>query len=240
MWLIVITCVLCAICIHICPHTSSMPKCWFRHIHPTDHRNKSFLGAKMLWWCLLWHSMVVSPWVSPWLSPVRLPAQQFLDGEKLVDGMLRRVRSAAMQAGRDPNERRGSTVELAFPSADGQVTYGYLWDRMENGWMMDASNLSYLSINSYCQVIILIIPYLFLDLLITRPRSISSQRQHQVPIASHGSITHRQAHAAHRREPQIHAARGVCSHFSGIYIYISYIYIYISYLIVIIYIYHIW
>ena len=35
-------------------------------------------------------------------------AQQFLDGEKLVDGMLRRVRSAAMQAGRDPDERLGA------------------------------------------------------------------------------------------------------------------------------------
>jgi len=81
---------------------------------------------------LLWHSLVVSPWVSPWLSPLRLPAQQFLDGEKLVDGMLRRVRSAAMQAGRDPDERRGSTVELAFPSADPMDrspmdTYGTEW-----------------------------------------------------------------------------------------------------------------
>ena len=156
-----------------------------------------------------------------------------------------------------PWQHGGACVSIS--RSDGQVTYGYLWDRMENGWMMDASNLSYLSINSYCQVIILIISYLFLDLLVTRPRSISSQRQHQVPIASPGSITHGQAHAAHRREPQIHAARGVCSHFSGIYIYISYLiviiyiytpyliviymYIYISYLMVIIYIlyiYHIW
>ena len=175
-----------------------------------------------------WHSMVVSPWVSPWLSPVR-PAQQFLDGEKLVDGMLRRVRSAAMQAGRDPDERRGSTVE---PWRFHQLRWtSHLWIPMgQNGeWVDDGSNLS---INSYCQVIILIISYLFLDLLFTRPRSISSQRQHQVPISSPGSTTHGQAHAAHRREPQIHPARGVCSHFSGIYIYIG-----IIYLIIIIYIY---
>ena len=42
--------------------------------------------------------------ISPLVHPF---AQQFLDGEKLVDGMLRRVRSAAMQAGRDPDERLG-------------------------------------------------------------------------------------------------------------------------------------
>lgn len=37
-------------------------------------------------------------------------AEQFLDGEKLVDGMLRRVRTAALQAGRDPDEQPGSTA----------------------------------------------------------------------------------------------------------------------------------
>lgn len=64
--------------------------------------------------------------------------QQFLDGEKLVDGMLRRIRSAATQAGRDPDERRGGTVELALSDP---IAMG-LWD-MENWWMMDASNLSH-------------------------------------------------------------------------------------------------
>ena len=64
-------------------------------------------------------------------------AQQFLDGEKLVDGMLRRVRSAAMQAGRDPDERPGGTVELALIRWIGHLG---IWDRMEDGWM-DAANL---------------------------------------------------------------------------------------------------
>ena len=36
--------------------------------------------------------------------------QQFLDGEKLVDGMLRRVRVAAQQANRDPDEHLGNNT----------------------------------------------------------------------------------------------------------------------------------
>ena len=61
-------------------------------------------------------------------------AQQFLDGEKLVDGMLRRVRSAAMQAGRDPDERPGGTLELAFQPMDRAPTV-----KPNGEWVMDAS-----------------------------------------------------------------------------------------------------
>lgn len=44
------------------------------------------------------------------------PSQQFLDGEKLVDGMLRRVRVAAQQANRDPDEWPGErSTFLLFP-----------------------------------------------------------------------------------------------------------------------------
>ena len=33
--------------------------------------------------------------------------EEFIDGEKLVDGMLRRIRVAAAQAGQDPDELHG-------------------------------------------------------------------------------------------------------------------------------------
>lgn len=51
-----------------------------------------------------WGDRVIIPKTFPELCTRRVLCMQFLDGEKLVDGMLRRVRSAAMQAGRDPNE----------------------------------------------------------------------------------------------------------------------------------------
>ncbi|CAK9100412.1 unnamed protein product [Durusdinium trenchii] len=51
-----------------------------------------------------WGDRVIIPKTFPELCTRRVLTMQFLDGEKLVDGMLRRVRVAAQQANRDPDE----------------------------------------------------------------------------------------------------------------------------------------
>eukprot|EP00913_Durusdinium_trenchii_P024819 g23295.t1 len=63
-----------------------------------------------------WGDRVIIPKTFPELCTRRVLTMQFLDGEKLVDGMLRRVRVAAQQANRDPDEWPGErSTFLLFP-----------------------------------------------------------------------------------------------------------------------------
>ncbi|CAJ1398982.1 unnamed protein product [Effrenium voratum] len=58
-----------------------------------------------------WGDRVVVPKTFPKLCTRRVLCMEFIDGEKLVDGMLRRIRVAAAQAGQDPDELLSKHLE---------------------------------------------------------------------------------------------------------------------------------